>query len=145
MDNLKLGVSIDINKPRGEQKYYDKTVNKFVIFGDETTLALICSFCPVLKREKHDFQFYLELEEENINLPKLLGLENCTVFPKNGSFRNEEWVSELPVFQLHDLRSTNFVLTGNVKSVQTFRKALRKKNTGKIVAQGYWLEGKKGL
>ena len=74
-----------------------------------------------------------------------MGIENCTVSPKNGSFRNEEWINDLPIFQTTDWQTANFVLTGNVKSVQTFRKILRSKIKGKIFSQGYWLEGKKGL
>jgi len=145
MDSLKAGDKINMNKPRGERKYYDMSAEKFVIFGDETSLGLACSFLPVLKRNQHQFQFYLELDEENKDVPQLLGLENCAIFPKNGLFRNEEWISDLPVIQVAGWHEANFVLTGNAKSGQTFRKVLKSKTNGKINLHGYWLEGKKGL
>lgn len=145
IDKLKVGDKIAINKPRGERRYYDKTAEKFVIFGDETSLALACSFLTVLKNNKHQFWFIFELDDENKNVPQLLGLENCLIFPKNGSFKKEDWVSGLPVIQSSDWKEANFILTGNVKSAQTFRKVVKDKANGNVYLQGYWLEGKKGL
>ncbi len=145
MDNLKVGDKIDMNRPREERNYYDRLAENFFIFGDETSLALACSFLPVLKKNKHQFQFYFELDDENIDVPRLLGLENFMIFPKNGSFRNEEWISALPVFQTTDCQKTNFILTGNVRSAQAVKKVIKTKGTQKIYLHGYWLEGKKGL
>lgn len=145
MNNLKAGDKINMNKPRGERNYYDSSAEKFIIFGDETSLALACSFLPVLKKNKHQFQFYFELDDENKNIPEQLGLENCTIFPKNGSFGNEEWISDLPVLKAVNCQTANFVLTGNVRSAQTFKKAIKIKAAKKIYLHGYWLEGKKGL
>lgn len=133
-----------ISPPRGK-KFYEATAKQQFIFGDEASLGLAFSFLPVLKQNQHQFQFYFELDETNKNVPELLGLENYTVFPKNSSFRNEKWINDLPVFQTTDFQTTNFVLTGNVKSVQTFRKILKDRKAGTIYSQGYWLEGKKGL
>jgi NADPH-dependent ferric siderophore reductase len=145
MNNLTAGSRINMNKPRGERNYYDKSAENFIIFGDETSLALACSFLPVLKKNKHQFQFYFELDNENKNVPELLGIENCLIFPKNGSFRNEEWISDLPVFRTVDHHKTNFILTGNGRSAQTFKKVIKIKGIQKIYLHGYWLEGKKGL
>ena len=101
---------------------------------------------PVLTQNGHQFQFYFELEEENRDIPGRLGLINYTVVPKNASFAGEEGISGLPIFQTIDWQAANFVLTGNAKSVQTFRKMLKKKRIGaKISAQGYWIAGKRGL
>ncbi len=144
IDTLKTGDELYISSSRG-RKEYDPKVKQYFIFGDETSLGLACSFLPVLKKNQHQFQFYFELDEGNKNAPQSLGLENCTVFPKNDSFRDEEWINGLPVFQTPDWLAANFILAGNVKSVQTFRKVLKNAATGKISAQGYWLEGKKGL
>ncbi|MDR1877011.1 MAG: siderophore-interacting protein [Flavobacteriaceae bacterium] len=144
IDSLKVGDELYISSPRG-RKEYDPNVKQYFIFGDETSLGLACSFLPVLKQNGHQFQFYFELDEGNKNAPQLLGLENYTVFPKNGSFRNEKWISDLPLFNTDEWNTAKFILAGNVKSVQTFRKVLKNSTTGKILAQGYWLEGKKGL
>lgn len=141
---LKTGDKLYIGPSRGI-KQYNPNIKKHFIFGDETSLGLACSFQSVLKKNDHQFQFYFELDEENKGAPQLLGLENCAVFPKNGSFRNEKWISNLPVFQSLEWHSAGFALTGNVKSVQAFRNVLKNKTKGKISSQGYWLEGKKGL
>ena len=98
-----------------------------------------------MKKKEHQYQFCFELDEVNKNAPELLGLKNYTIFTKNGSFRNEKWINDLPVFQTPDWQPANFILTGNVKSVQSFRAVLKNKTTAKIFSQGYWLEGKKGL
>lgn len=143
-DTLKIGDELHISSPRG-RKEYDPKVKQYFIIGDETSLGLAYSFLPILKKNGHQFQFYFELDEKNKNAPQVLGLENCTVFPKNGSFRNEKWISYLPVFQTSDWQAAKFIVTGNVKSVQAFRKVLKSIATGKISSQGYWLEGKKGL
>lgn len=144
IDTLKTGDELYVSPPRGKKQYEPGLKQQF-IFGDETSLGLASSFVPYLKKNNHQFQFYFELEEANKNVPGLLGLENVTVFPKNGSFRNEKWINELPLFKTPEWKTASFVLIGNVKSVQTFRKVLKNNMPGKIATQGYWLEGKKGL
>jgi NADPH-dependent ferric siderophore reductase len=141
---LRTGDGLFISGPRGI-KAYDPDVKQQFIFGDETSLGLACSFLPLLKQNKHEFQFCFELDEENKDVPHLLGLENVTVFPKNGSFRNEKWISRLPVLQTAAWKGADFVLTGNVRSVQALRKVLKQTSPAGIHSQGYWLEGKKGL
>ena len=100
---------------------------------------------PFLKTNSHQFEYYFELDEQNKNVPEVLGLENYTVFPRNKSFHSETWIGELPVLQDGDWQDTSFILTGNAKSVQTFRKVLKNGNASKLASQGYWLEGKIGL
>lgn len=144
MQRLNVGHKINTStiKPH---KCYSESAKKYVIFGDETSLALACSIFPVLKQNNDQFQFYFELDEENKNVPELLNLENYTVFPKDGSFRNEKWISNLPVIQEEKWKDAHFILTGNAKSVQSFRKVVRGNTAAKIIAHGYWLEGKNGL
>lgn len=143
-DSLNVGDETYIGPSRGK-KLYDPSIENQFFFGDETSLGLACAFLPILKSNNHPFQFYFELDEENKNVPKLLGLENFTVFVKNGSFRNEKWICDLPLFKTKEWNTGNFALVGNVKSVQTFRKALKHQTRGSVYSQGYWLEGKKGL
>ncbi|GAB2787326.1 hypothetical protein GCM10027275_35040 [Rhabdobacter roseus] len=149
MTNLKPGDEVRISMPRG-QKQYDPLVKQQLLFGDETSLALACAFQPVLKKGQHEFQFYFELDEENRQVPDLLGLENYTVFSKKDTFRSEQRSNEVPLFETSRWKScwqaSNYVLTGNGQSVQTFRKALKNNHArGRIFTKGYWLEGKTGL
>lgn len=144
IDNLKLGNELFISAPRGK-KLYDPNIKQQFFFGDETSLGLALALLPLLKKNNHQFQFYFELDEGNTDVPKLLELENYILFPKNSSFRNEKWVSNLPLFETNEWTDANFTLVGNVKSIQTFRKVLKNKFKGTIYSQGYWLDGKKGL
>lgn len=144
IDGLEPNHELRISVPRGK-KLYDETIRQQFIFGDETSLGLACSILPILKKNNHQYQFYFELDDENENIPGLLGLENYTVFSKKNTFRDEQWISELPLFKTNEWNAANFILTGNGKSVQTFRKKLKDKSRGNIFSQGYWLEGKKGL
>ncbi|WP_343522803.1 FAD-binding oxidoreductase [Pedobacter sp.] len=144
IDGLKPEDELRISIPRGK-KMYDGTIRQQFVFGDETSLGLACSILPILQKNKHQYQFYFELDDENQSVPELLGLENYTVFSKKNTFRNEQWINKLPVFNADEWNTANFILTGNAKSVQTFRKTLKSKSKGKISSQGYWLEGKKGL
>lgn len=144
IDRLAINDVLYISTSRGK-KMYNADVNRQFIFGDETSLGFACSMLPSLKQNKHQFQFYFELNEENKDAPRLLGLEHYATFPKDNSFNNEAWIRELPVFKTTDWQHANFILTGNVKSIQAFRKVLKEQKMGNILSQGYWLEGKKGL
>jgi len=144
MDALNVGEQVNVVQPRGH-KYYNTMVAKYVIFGDETSLALACSFNEAFQQNLHDYCFIFELDDENTNVPERLGLKNCTVFPKIGLFQDANWIGDLPQLQSADWQGAHFILTGNVLSVQTFRKVLKGFDSGKVHTQGYWLKGKKGL
>ena len=139
MDRLQPGEELYISLPRGHAAY-DPKVKRYFIVGDETSLGLAYSFLPFLKQNNHEFQYYFELDEENKDAPGLLGLEDYTVYPKHTL-----WINDRSVLQTKEWQSARFVLTGNVTAVQIFRKVLKAYATGKIISQGYWLEGKKCL
>jgi len=143
-NSLTAGDELYISSPRG-RKVYDPKVHQQVLLGDETSIGLACALLPTLKQSGHAFQFYLELDEANRNAPAILGLENCNVYPKDGSLSDEKCILELPVFRKADWRQANYILTGNVNTIQTLRKVLKNRDAGRIHAQGYWLAGKKGL
>lgn len=144
IDTLQKNDELFISPPRGKI-LYDPSIKQQFFFGDETSLGIAVALLSLLKSNNHQFEFYFELDEVNKNVPGLLGLENCTVFPKSNLFRNEKWISDLPLFKTDWWSSANFALIGNVKSIQTFRKVLKSKTQGNVYSQGYWLEGKKGL
>lgn len=145
IDALKEGDEMILNKPRTDQKYYEQTAEKTFFFGDETSLALACSFLPVIKNTGQYFHFIFELEEINHDIPRLLGFEDYSVYPKKGLFQNQEWLKESDLFKNIEWDDAYFVLTGNVKSVQTFRKTIKALFNVKTKGHGFWLEGKKGL
>ncbi|MFN0257770.1 FAD-binding oxidoreductase [Pedobacter ureilyticus] len=145
MNGLRAGDVVDLNRPRSERNYYAKSAERLLIFGDETSLGLACAFLPELKKKKHQFLYYLELDEENWNIPEQLGLENFVVFPKNGYFKNETWLDQLAIFQSKAWQEAHYVLTGNASSAQAFKKAIKRNTKGKVFLHGYWLAGKKGL
>lgn len=145
MGNLVKGDDIRLVPPRG-RKMYNHAVKQQFFFGDETSLALACSFQNVLKKNKHLYQFYFELDPENKNIPGLLGLDNYTVVAKNETFNHVNKVGNLPLFQMAGWQQGNFIITGNARSVQTIRKALKQHPvSGSIMVQAYWAEGKTGL
>lgn len=144
IDRLDINDEMYISPARGK-KMYNPSVKKQFIFGDETSLGFACSILPDLQQNKNQFQYYFQLDKANNDAPGLLGLEHYTTFPKTDSFSNENWVRELPVFKSNDWKDANFILTGNVQSIQNFRKVLKEKKMGNILSQGYWLKGKKGL
>lgn len=140
-DNQKIKLAV-----LGSDKQYDPTVEKQLIFGDETSLSVMLSFLPFLKKNNHQFIFYIELEEENMIIPETIGLFNYKIFSKNDVFRNIGHIQQLPILNNPEWSNANIILTGNVNSVQNFRKALKlNDHKGKIYVKGYWLEGKKGL
>ncbi len=145
INSLSVGDKLKISIPRGK-KLYNPNVKHQFIFGDETSLGLACSFLPVLKKNKHHYRFYFELNQHNENVPELLGLEHTRVFPPNSVVNNEKELHKLQIFQTIDRQEVSFILTGNVHSIQVIRRVLKKKSySGRILSQGYWLEGKKGL
>lgn len=144
IDCLGTNDEMYISPARGK-KMYNPGVKKQFFVGDETSLGFACSIFPSLQQNKNQFQFYFQLDKGNNDAPGLLGLEYYTTFPKSDSFSNENWVRELPFFRSNDWQDANFILTGNVQSIQNFRKVLKEKKMGNILSQGYWLKGKKGL
>ncbi|ULT25230.1 FAD-binding oxidoreductase [Sphingobacterium sp. E70] len=59
MNHLEVGDRLVLNKPRTEQKYYDKAAEKIVFFGDETSLALACSFCLLWRSKRRNICSFL--------------------------------------------------------------------------------------
>lgn len=141
---LQTNDELFISAPRGKN-LYDKNIRQQFFFGDETSLGVAFALLPLLKMNNHQFQFYFELDEVNKNMPKLFCLENYKVYLKDNSFRNEKWINNLPLFETSEWNLANFLLVGNVKSVQAFRNVLKHQTQGRIYSQGYWLEDKKGL
>lgn len=145
IDHLTTGDELRLVPPRGK-KMYDSAVKQHYFFGDETSLGLACSLQNVFQKDDQRYRFYFELDQENQNVPALLGLDNYTVVPKGKTFCDAALINELPLFKVKEWHQGNFILTGNARSVQTVRKVVKQnKISGNILAQAYWAEGKTGL
>jgi NADPH-dependent ferric siderophore reductase len=145
IDKLKTGDEIRLIPPRGRKMYSDE-VTQIFFFGDETSLGLACALQNTRHKDKQLFHLYLELNPENRNVPGHLGLNNYTIVPKSKTFIDADLVKALPLFQTAGWWKSSFIITGNARSVQTIRKALKQNNiSGNILAQAYWTEGKAGL
>ncbi|WP_413512364.1 FAD-binding oxidoreductase [Myroides odoratus] len=132
-----------ISPPRGK-RMYESSVHQQVFFGDETSLGLAYSLFPLLKQNNHQFHFYFELNPANNHLPAVLGLDNYTVKTKDKNLDTEKWNHLLDSSTWIDWEEAAFILTGNAITIQQQRKILKERKAGKILSQGYWVEGKKG-
>lgn len=149
IDRLQVGDTLRISMPRGK-KMYDKQVNRQFFFGDETSLSFACSLYPRLIEQNHAFQFYFELDADNQSLPEQIGLKCAKVFIKQNTFSDPQLLNDLPLFSDPDWiawQQGNFILTGNAKSVQNFRRVLKQHQVlnKNILLKAYWAEGKAGL
>lgn len=133
-----------ISPPRGK-KMYESAVHQQLFFGDETSLGLAYALFLFLKQNNHQFHFYFELNSANSHLPAVLGLENYSVVTKDKAEDTETWNDLLDSNTWVHWEDAIFILTGNASTMQQLRKILKEKKTGKILSQGYWMEGKKGL
>ncbi len=146
VDQLPVGTKNMKIAVLGCPKFYNPNTQRHIVVGDETSLGLMVSSLAAFEKNNNLFQFLIELDDENLEIPALLGLKNYTVFSKHGVFRNEDRIRQLPVFKDHKWEESNILLSGNVMSLQNFRKVLKtSKHRGKIYAKGFWMEGKKGL
>lgn len=145
MSQLAIGNKISMNSLRSNSNYLDLPSTKFVFFGDETSLGLGLSLYQKWKQMNSEFIFLFELDEENKDIPEKLGFEQAVVYPKNKVFRNERTIGQLAPIESAQWKDAIFLLTGNAKSIQIFRKVIKDKTTSKVYTRGYWIEGIEGL
>lgn len=145
INNLAMGDELRLSPPRGK-KVFSEAVKQYFLFGDETTLALACALNERVKENNALVQFYFELDDQNKNVPGLLGLDNYSVFSKQKTFTDAALIDQLPLFQTPGYKEAQFIVSGNATSVQTVRRSLKQHAvTGNIIAQAYWAVGKTGL
>ncbi|WP_410879379.1 FAD-binding oxidoreductase [Myroides sp. DW712] len=145
MDQLKIGDQMNMNSLRSNSNHLNLATSKYVFFGDETSLGLGLSLLNKWKQQQVDFLFLFELDKENQDLPEKLGFEQTWVYPKKNTFRNERMIGQLEPIKSNQWKDAVFLLTGNAKSIQIFRKVIKDKTTSKVYTRGYWIEGIEGL
>ncbi len=145
MNKIKLGDTLSMNSLHANSNYLKLTADTFVFFGDETSLGLAYSLYKKWVEKRCEFLFLFELDEENKSVPAALGFEQVLVFSKKKTFRNERLISQLDPIISPQWKDAVFLLTGNAKSIQIFRKVIKDKTTSKVYTRGYWVEGIEGL
>jgi len=145
MDQLKIGDKLNMSSLRSNSNHLDFSTSKFVFFGDETSLGLGLSLLNKWKQQKADFLFLFELDKENETIPERLGFEQTQVYAKQSTFRVERQIGQLDPIKDARWKDAVFLLTGNAKSIQIFRKVIKDKTTSKVYTRGYWIEGIEGL
>jgi NADPH-dependent ferric siderophore reductase len=142
------GDRLKISAPGGK-KLYEPKGDYHYFFGDETSLSFYFALMEEIHRNSQVCRGVLELNEGNLNVPEDLGCDIRTVLrsPENPASTAiavlEADLAAIPRI----LRQAVFYLTGNVASVQAFRKVLRSLGVASrnIKLQGYWAEGSVGL
>jgi NADPH-dependent ferric siderophore reductase len=143
--SLKLGQQVRISIPRGK-KMLTESLDSILVFGDESSLGLVCAMAAWSKQGNQACRFFLELDPENMEVPDMLGIDNCVIVPKQKVFNNEGNIAMLLANTPKPSRSTGIIITGNAASLQNIRNHFRRTSAGShILAQAYWAAGKTGL
>lgn len=145
MNQIKPGDTLSMNSLHANSNYLELPTDRFVFFGDETSLGLAYSLYKKWVDKPCEFLFLFELDQENKTVPATLGIEQALVFSKKKTFRNERLISQLAPITSPQWKEAVFLLTGNAKSIQIFRKVIKDKTTSKVYTRGYWVEGIEGL
>lgn len=145
INQLRPRDTLRMNSLRTSSNKLNLQAAKFVFFGDESSLGLALSLLPKWQKEGCQFLFLFELAEENKEIPKHLSIEHSLVFPKNQTFRNEKQISQLLPIQSDEWKNAIFLLTGNTKSIEIFKKVIKDKTQSKVYTRGYWAAGIEGL
>lgn len=143
---LKAGDHLKITVPGG-RKLYHKEKERHFFFGDETSLSFYVALMRETERNGQSCTGVLELLKQNMEVPALLGFEVVTVL-KTADHPGQQAISYLQsIADLDTVLNATFYLTGNVASVQEFRKTLKLMGVSSknIMFQGYWAEGSTGL
>ncbi|MBB6502022.1 siderophore-interacting protein [Pedobacter cryoconitis] len=147
-EQLKVGDNIKITVPGG-RKLYNKEKRHHFFFGDETSLSFYAALMREIKKNGQSCTGVLELLKQNIDVPLGLGFEIVTVL-KTADCPGQSAISYLQSIDEKErdtILNSIFYLTGNVASVQGFRKVLKQLgiSSKNIIFQGYWAEGSVGL
>lgn len=143
---LEPGETLKMTVPGG-RKLYAKEKQQHFFFGDETSLSFYALLIQEIKANGQQCFGILELLEQNLEVPSLLGFEMETVV-KTPDHPAQKAIALLNTrFEKDHLAKCVFYLTGNVASLQEFRKTLKQMgiSSKNIKFQGYWDEGSIGL
>jgi NADPH-dependent ferric siderophore reductase len=147
---LKVGEKVKMAVPGGRKMYvYVPEKAHHFFFGDENSLSFYVILMKEMQQGNHGYTGILEMNDRNSEVTELLGLDVVTVLktPDTPGQQAIKYLLELSEYKSHELEEYIFYVTGNVASVQAFRKELKQLgvNAKNIKLQGYWVEGSAGL
>lgn len=146
--NMDIGDAFKMAVPGGKKMYIEGQMQHF-FFGDETSLSVILILIDEIKKNNGSYCGILELRSQNIEIPFLMNINVEAVIhtPETPALHTVNKFRQLLNQSDFSFNNTVFYLTGNVASVQAFRKELKNigVNPKKIKLQGYWAEGSVGL
>lgn len=145
---LKIGEKLKMAVPGGKKMFVSES-NYHFLFGDETSLSFIQIFITEIQKTGSNYNGVIELSTQNLKVQEMLNikLQSVSRTPKTPAAQAVAYLIELKTKTDFPLEQCVFYLTGNVISVHSFRKELKKLgvNSKNIKFQGYWLEGSIGL
>lgn len=148
VSQLTVGEKLKMAIPTGRKMFVPESDHHF-FFGDETSLSFILIMIAEISRKEGTYQGVVELREQNRTVAEQLHLTTKTVLRTADSpgMHAISYLKELASRSDFPLEKYVFYLTGNVSSVQAFRKELKKigVHSKNIKFQGYWVEGSIGM
>lgn len=145
---LKIGEKLKMAVPGGKKMFVPESTNHF-FFGDETSLSFIQIFIAEIQKTGSNYNGVIELRSQNLEVPERLNITLQSVLrtPKTPAAQAIAFLIELKTETDFPLEQCIFYLTGNVTSVHSLRKEIKKLGVSSknIKFQGYWAEGSIGL
>ncbi|MEM1113166.1 MAG: siderophore-interacting protein [Pseudomonadota bacterium] len=145
---LNPGDKLTAMRPAAKMQY-EPAFNSHCVFGDETSLGLAQCFYDSPLLRTRTLVNLIELDGRHQHWPHLMQVPMTTVGksqtrPGSGAVL---WLNALNTQEWQALKDGGFYLTGNAKSIQTLRNALRDRGVHKSQIQTlpYWAENKVGL
>lgn len=146
--DIQTGDVIRMGVPAGKKLYVPESKHHF-FFGDETSISFMTILINNIRLNNGIYKGALELNPQNLDLKNVLYLDVERVIrtPESPAKHAIDYLQQISNTTDFPLEETIFYLTGNVASIQAFRKELKKMgfNSKNIKLQGYWTEGSVGL
>lgn len=148
-ESLKVGNGLKMIGP-GAKMSYKNDFKYHVVFGDETSLGLFQCMEREASKNKHQLFCISELDPEHADWIGLSGIQSGVFTEKKDNHELydadvslQKWLADQNI----SIDKVGFYLTGNARSIQSFRKILlaMKVNNKQMQTYPYWSEGKKGL
>ncbi len=147
VENLVFDQELKLMGPGGKIEYQDQH-DKHFIFGDETSVGLVQSMKTQSDLAHTQLIGVIETAIDPAFTSEIMTYNEVKIVPTDAHEKaNNAIVTLDKMIEKEALKSYQFYLTGNAKSIQNFRNFLKGKgvNPKQIATEPYWVEGKSGL